>query len=171
MATKSSRRFIPHLIHLTGLTFFTSSLLYIPHMTDPLHFGFGSSYQFLTIISLTLSFLTLLIALLADLSLSPSLSKIKTLLSICVTPLEVLVTMFYWGLRAVNKDLVTPKGHELRFLVDLVFHAMPALMLVFDFLMCGPGWEIRPQDAMALDLVLTFCYWGWVEICASRNGW
>lgn len=67
--------------------------------------GYGWHFQFLTIIGLTLATTTFAFALLADLTKSPRLFLIKNMLSVCSTPLEALISILYWGLRAVRMAL------------------------------------------------------------------
>lgn len=63
--------------------------------------AYGWHFQYLTVIGLTLATVTFAIGLLADITLSPRLFLAKNLLSICSTPLEVLISILYWGLRLV----------------------------------------------------------------------
>jgi len=167
----SSPRSISAIIHAAGILSFAASFSWLPNITNPLHSGFGGHYQFLTFIALTISTITFVVGLLADISLSKQLFALKNILSVCATPLEVLVTILYWSIRAVDKRFVMPPGHELPFIPDFGFHAMPAVMLVLDLMLLSPPWSIKAYSAMGLDSVLTFLYWGWVEYCFSINGW
>ena len=63
--------------------------------------------------------LTFAFGLLADLSLSPRLFAIKNMLSVCSAPLEVLVSILYWGIGAIDRSLIVPPDLELPFLPDL----------------------------------------------------
>jgi hypothetical protein len=133
--------------------------------------SYGGQFQFLTIIGLAASLLTFTIGLLADLTMNPHLFAIKNRLSVCSAPLEVLVSILYWSLTAIDKTLVVPPDLVLPFLPDFGFHAMPAIMLTIDLLFLSPPWTIKAYPAMALSLTLAFLYWGWVEYCYSKNGW
>ncbi|RFU28959.1 hypothetical protein B7463_g7398, partial [Scytalidium lignicola] len=167
----SSSRSISTILHVVGLLFFAAAFSWLPNITNPLHDGFGGSYQFLTIIALTLSTITFLVGFLADVSLSAPLFALKNIFSICATPLEMLVTILYWSLRAIDKRFVVPPGHELPFIPDLGFHAMPGIMLTLDLMLLSPPLTIKAYGAMTLDSALIFLYWGWVEYCFSLNGW
>jgi len=158
-------------MHAAGLLSFAASLLWLPNITNPLHNGFGGHYQFLTFIALTISTITFIFSLLADISLSKQLFALKNLLSVCATPLEVLITTLYWSIRAVDKKLVVPPGHELPFIPDFGCHAMQAIMLTLDLMLLSPPWPIKAYSALGLDSVLAFLYWGWVEYCFTINGW
>jgi hypothetical protein len=166
-----SPRSVSSIIHTAGLLLFAAAFSWLPHISNPLHNGFGGSYQFLTIIALTISTMTFALGLLADIFLSEQLFVLKSIFSICATPLEVLVSIMYWGLRAVDKKLVIPPGHEIPFLPDFGFHAMPAIMLTLDLIVLSPPWSIKAYSALKLDFMLTFLYWSWVEYCFSINGW
>ncbi|KAI9739752.1 MAG: hypothetical protein M1834_006472 [Cirrosporium novae-zelandiae] len=64
--------------------------------------SYGWHFQYLTILGLSLATLTFLFGSLADISLSRSAFFVKNALSILSTPLEVLISILYWGLRAVR---------------------------------------------------------------------
>jgi hypothetical protein len=70
--------------------------------------SYGWHFQYLTIIGLALSTLTFACGLLADLTLSRRLFAAKNALSVASAPIECLITILYWGLRAVSQD-VSPK--------------------------------------------------------------
>ena len=159
------------IIHGIGLVSFAASFLWLPHITNPLHAGFGGSYQFLTIIALTASMITFGVGLIADISLSDRLFALKNLLSMCATPLEVLISALYWSLHTIDKRLVVPPGHELPFIPDFGFHAMPAIMLVVDFILLSPSWAITGCQALVMSSGLFLFYWSWLEYCFSFNRW
>jgi hypothetical protein len=167
----SPARTLSALIHLAGVASFSASFAYLRSFPTPLAESFGGEFQFLTIIGLALALVTFVLGLLADLTLSPALFGVKNALSVCAAPLEVLVSVLYWGLCAIDKTLVAPSEIALPFVPDFGFHAMPAIMLTLDLLLLSPPWTIRAYPAMALSTTLAFLYWGWVEYCYSRNGW
>ncbi|KAH8910783.1 hypothetical protein BR93DRAFT_934370 [Coniochaeta sp. PMI_546] len=158
-------------IHLVGILSFCASFRYLVLYPTPMSESYGGQFQFLTIIGLAASLLTFSIGLLADLTGSSRLFAVKNRLSVGSAPLEVLVSILYWGLTAIDKTLVVPPDLELPFLPDFGFHAMPAIMMTLDLLLLSPPWTIRAYAAMALSMITAFLYWGWVEYCFSKNGW
>ena len=64
--------------------------------------AYGWHFQYLTVIGLSLSTLTFAVALLADITSSRRLFLVKNILSICSAPLEVVISVLYWGLRLVS---------------------------------------------------------------------
>ena len=66
--------------------------------------AYGWHFQYLTVIGLSLSTLTFGVALLADITSSRRLFLIKNLLSVCSAPLEVVISVLYWGLRVVSNS-------------------------------------------------------------------
>lgn len=63
--------------------------------------AYGWHFQYLTVIGLTLATLTFTAGLLADMTLSARLFLVKNLLSVCSAPMEVLISILYWGIRLV----------------------------------------------------------------------
>ncbi|KAI9852570.1 MAG: hypothetical protein M1824_001859 [Vezdaea acicularis] len=127
--------------------------------------------QYLTIIGLSLATLTFAFGLLADITLSPQLFLVKNALSVCSAPLEVLISVLYWGISAVDKKLVVPEWVELDPTADIGFHAMPALLLTIDLLFFSPPWTISALPAMGISGALAMAYWAWIEQCFKHNGW
>ena len=115
----SPSRSLSAVVHIVGLASFTSSFVYLQTLINPLHVGFGGHYQFLTIIGLALATITFVVGLLADLTLSPRLFALKNVLSVCSAPLEVLVSVLYWGLCAIDRSLVVPPELGLPVLPDM----------------------------------------------------
>ncbi|EXJ89468.1 hypothetical protein A1O3_02535 [Capronia epimyces CBS 606.96] len=167
----SSPRSVSATIHATGLLCFAASFVWLPNITNPLHRGFGGSYQFLTIIALTLSTMTFATGFVADLSQNTRLAALKSRLSVCATPLELLVTISYWGLRCIDKTLVVPPGHEVPFIPDFGFHAMPGIMIILDLMLLSPPWSIKADGALALNSFMALSYLAWLEYCFSQNRW
>ncbi|KAI1817887.1 FAR-17a/AIG1-like protein [Poronia punctata] len=167
----SPSRSVSMILHTAGIASFAWSFRFLETIETPVSGSFGGNYQFLTIIGLSLALGTFVIGLLADLTLSPALFEAKNFLAVCSAPLEILVSILYWGLCAIDKSLVCPPGAELDFLPDFSLHAAPALFLATDLLLLSPPWTINGYAAMALSQVIAFLYWFWVEYCYSHNGW
>lgn len=107
------------IIHIVGLLSYSYDFWYLQQFPNPVHDGFGGDFQFLTIIGLGLATLTSALALLADVTLSSKLFTAKNVLAVCAAPLEVLISILYWGLCAIDKSLVVPPDLQLPFLPDL----------------------------------------------------
>lgn len=161
------------LIHVVGLASFqaTFSSLFSDPNPNPVFEGYGGAFNYLTIIGLALARITFLVGLLADLTRSSTLFSVKNALSVCSAPLELVISILYWGLRAISRELVAPPGITLPFLPDIGCHAMPAIMLTLDLLLLSPPWTIKAYGAMALSMTLAVFYWIWIEHCFSQNGW
>lgn len=84
--------------------------------------------------------------------------------------METLITTLYWGLRAIDPELVVPKELELPLPPDLSFHLIPTAMLLVDLLFLSPPWAISALPALILSLGIAFAYWFWIELCYSKNG-
>ncbi|KAI8944160.1 FAR-17a/AIG1-like protein [Xylaria longipes] len=158
------------LLHTAGIVSFLASFRFLAQWETPMPTGFGGHYQFLTIIGLALALCTFAVGLVADLTLSPGLFQVKNALAVCSTPLEVLITVLFWGLCAIDKSLVFPPESDLNFIPNFGFHAAPGLFLTLDLLWLSPPWTIGGYAAVALSQTLALLYWFWVEYCYRRNG-
>ncbi|TEY40431.1 hypothetical protein BOTCAL_0431g00080 [Botryotinia calthae] len=161
---------ISALIHLIGLASFSLSYKYLFDFPTFINSSYGWHFQYLTIIGLTLAFLTFVFGFLADITLSPRLFLIKNSLSLCSAPLEVLISVLYWGISAIDKKLLVPPEIYISPYADVGFHAMPAILLTIDLLFLSPPWTINALPAMGLSSTLAVAYWAWVEQCYKYNG-
>ena len=132
--------------------------------------SYGWHFQYLTIIGLSLATVTFALGLLADITESRTLFLAKNILSCCSAPLETVISTLYWGLRAIDPQLVVPKELELPVETDLSFHLIPTTVLLIDLLFLSPPWTISIVPALALSGVIAFGYWFWIELCYSKNG-
>ena len=80
------------------------------------------------------------------------------------------MAMLYWSLRIVDKSLVIPDWAQLPLSADLSFHAIPPVLLVVDFLLLSPPWNISTTSAFGLSSMLALMYWPWVQKCFEHNG-
>ncbi|TQV97142.1 hypothetical protein V2A60_000225 [Cordyceps javanica] len=157
--------------HLVGIASFASSYRFLLQWKTPVSESYGWHLQFLTIIALTLSFFTFVVAVVADVTRSATLFGIKNSLSIVATPLNVVVTTLYFGISAIDPELVVPPEFKIPLAVDLGFHFAPGLLLVFDYLVLSPPWTVGAPVVMGLSTSIAFGYWYWIELCYSKNGW
>ncbi|KAJ5644466.1 hypothetical protein N7507_010477 [Penicillium longicatenatum] len=167
----SPSRGVSALVHLTGLASFFWSFKFMHDNPNRADEAYGWHFQYLTIIGLTLSTLTFLVALLADITLSRRLFLAKNLLSVCSAPLEVLVSVLYWGLRVIDERLVVPDWAVIPLHADLSFHAIPSIVMLVDLLVLSPPWTITALPSLGLSGTIAFGYWFWVEQCFLYNGW
>lgn len=92
-------------------------------------------------------------------------------------PIEIVISILYWGLRAIDTGLVVPPDLPLPPLIyDLCFHFFPALFTTIDAILLSPPWPSSPMNpqapliTLALSTAIAFSYWFWIEICFSQNG-
>ncbi|PIG83382.1 AMP dependent ligase/synthetase [Aspergillus arachidicola] len=140
------------LVHLLGLSSFVCMHENPNHANE----AYGWHFQYLTVIGLSLSTLTFAIGLLADVTLSARLFLIKNLLSICSAPLEVLISILYWGLRVIDERLVVPDWAVIPLNADISFHAIPSIVLLIDLFLLSPPWTISILPALGLSSTIAF---------------
>ncbi|KXT09963.1 hypothetical protein AC579_10265 [Pseudocercospora musae] len=167
---RSPSRGASALLHLFGLASYAYSFAYLVRNPNPANYSYGWHMQYLTIIGLSLATATFVFGLLADLTLSHRLFHIKNALSVSSAPLECLITLLYWGLRAIDPKLVLPDwAPRIAWSADISFHALPSIALVIDLLFFSPPWTIAFLPALGISLSIAFGYWFWIERCYSFN--
>lgn len=167
---ESPSRSVSAMVHIVGLASFVYSFQYLSAHPNHINQSYGWHFQYLTIIGLTLATITFVLGLLSDLTLSRRLFFAKNVLSCCSAPMETLISALYWGLRAIDPELVVPKELALPLPSDMSFHLVPTVMLLTDLLLLSPPWTIGALPAMLLSLSIAFTYWFWIELCYSKNG-
>jgi hypothetical protein len=139
----SPGRGLSAIVHTIGITSFTLSYKYLIDFPTMINESYGWHWQYLTILGLTVAYVTFIFGLLADITLSPKLFLIKNTLSLCSAPLEVLISVLYWGISAIDKTLVVPPEIHIAPWADIGFHAMPSVLLTIDLLFLSPPWTCR----------------------------
>ncbi|KAF1920011.1 FAR-17a/AIG1-like protein-domain-containing protein [Ampelomyces quisqualis] len=139
--------------------------------------SFGWHLQFLTILGITICTVCFTLGLLADTTCSTTLFTLKNYISLIATPLEIVISILYWGLRALDTTLVVPADHPLPALIpDLGFHFFPALFTTLDTMLLSPPWPSSPANpqapllTLALSAAVALLYWVWIETCFAYNG-
>jgi hypothetical protein len=106
-----------------------------------------------------------------------TLFTIKNYLALVAAPMEIVISILYWGLRAIDTSLVVPPDLPLPPLIyDMTFHLFPAVVLTLDTILLSPPWPSSPMNpnapliSLVTSTAIAFLYWFWIEICYSRNG-
>lgn len=152
----SPSRSISAIIHILGIASFSASFRWLFLYPSPENEKFGGVFQFLTIIGLALALTSMVLGLLADVTLSSTLFNAKNVISVCSTPLEVLVSILYWGITLIDKRLLVPEEYQLPFWPDFGFHASKLLLETVTPIVCvcslswavrdhGKGWKLRDR--------------------------
>ena len=159
------------LLHLLGIASFGYNFYFLTTWETPFTHAYGWHFQFLTIIGLAAALVCFTLGALADITRSPSLFGAKNAISVLATPLAAVISALYWGIRAIDPELLIQDGFELPLLVDIGFHLAPVVFLTLDLVLLSPPWTIPAYGTMTLSTVLAFGYWYWVELCFTKNGW
>lgn len=182
-------------LHVAGLINFYLCFKFLSDNPNIFNSSFGWHLQFLTIIGISISTLTFIVALFADLTstalekspelpsdppaaaLSSHLFRLKNYLSLVAAPIEITISVLYWSLKAIDgKLLVSPDIPLPPVLYDVAFHLVPAVVLTIDSLLLSPPWpttpmnESAPMITLAISTMTAFSYWTWIEVCYSQNG-
>ncbi|KAI8978399.1 FAR-17a/AIG1-like protein [Pilobolus umbonatus] len=130
---------------------------------------FGGHFQFLTILGVTLSATSNFLRIIS--LLTGYLTGVYEALTSVATPIECLVSVFYWPIFFYNKELLIPSemGVNISLTLDLALHLIPAIVCATDLLVFNKGFKRNPLHILA---IYTFAmgYYFWVNICYSHNG-
>lgn len=168
---RSPSRSFSLLLHILGSASFAYNFHFLTTWETPFNVAYGWHFQFLTILGLLAALISFIFGALADITLHPALFKAKNIVSIVATPLEVVISLLYWGIRFIDPELLFPGEFQLPMHIDVGFHLYPALFLTLDLVLLSPPWTIPAYGVMAMSTGLAFSYWYWVELCFSHNGW
>ncbi|SGY50553.1 BQ5605_C001g00895 [Microbotryum silenes-dioicae] len=188
-------------LHLVGLAILSNAfrLLWTPSPVKEYMDGqFGGQWNFLTVLSLAVSWLTFAVAVLKDVLPSVRLfDRLKTTLMIVAVPVEGLVSLLYWGMQVgcppnsfllraqvptltlirtykqfYDPSLLTPKGaiFKIPLFLDISIHAFPALLLWIDFLVFSPPMS-KKANPLLISTVATMGYTTWMEYTNYHNQW
>ncbi|KAL6827189.1 FAR-17a/AIG1-like protein [Trichoderma sp. SZMC 28015] len=167
----SPSRRLSLLFHLLGTADFAYCFYCLTRWKYPRTNGFGWHFQYITNIGLGLSTISFALGALADITSSSAIFKIKNALSVLGAPLEVTVTILYWGIVAMGRNLIVQAGFKLPLLLNLGFHLAPAIFQSLDYILFSPPWTVSTTGLAALSAAFAYGYRCWVEYCHSRNGW
>ena len=167
----SPSRDVSLLLHIIGIASFSYNFHFLTVWDTPIARSYGWHMQFLTIIGLSASLIAFVLGALADITLSPTLFQAKNAVAVLATPLEVVISILYWGLRLIDPKLLMPDDFYMHIIPDMGFHLAPAVLLSLDLVLLSPPWAIPAYGVMAISTVIAFAYWYWVELCFSHNGW
>lgn len=164
-------------LHVAGLISFYHSFKFLADNPNIFNESFGWHLQFLTIIGITLCTICFTFGLLADITSSSNLFTLKNYIALIAAPIEIVISLLYWGIRAVDDALIVPPNLPIPpFLYDLGFHLVPAVVLTLDAILLSPPWPTIPANPQAPMIMLiastgiAFAYWWWIELCFSYNG-
>ncbi|GAA5828793.1 hypothetical protein JCM3766R1_003822 [Sporobolomyces carnicolor] len=161
-----------HLLSFASLSWSFGELFKPSPIHDFMVSQYGGHWQYLTILSLGVSWLVFLFALLKDTFPSVNLfARLKTMTSLIATPIEGFVALAYWGLMLLDPSLLVPPDPEfyLPFKLDISIHGLPAIMLWVDFLCFSPPYP-KSARPFALSTSAVVAYVSWMEFTASKNG-
>lgn len=139
--------------------------LFTPVLRGTVEKTFGGQMQFLTIIALFLTSLTL------ALNQFTSFTNVTYDLLVLSTTVETIVTVYYWAIFHYNRGLLYPKNMPpIPFFVDIFLHFLPAVALWMELLTTVKLHRISRKHIYIIAL-FSICYMFWAEYCYSRNGY
>ncbi|ODN73543.1 hypothetical protein L202_08042 [Cryptococcus amylolentus CBS 6039] len=152
---------------------------------------YGGFWQYLTILGLTISGATMLLAGVQDLLPNIHLIRlIKRTLLLIALPVEFIITSIYWSLiifaphlmlpptdpdaaqGAPSSSTAEPTLFRIPLWMDMSMHLLPGIALVFEFFLLETKYRPPFSTSVAFLLASAFgtSYGFWVEHCAEQNG-
>uniref|UniRef100_A0A060TGS5 ARAD1D33066p n=1 Tax=Blastobotrys adeninivorans TaxID=409370 RepID=A0A060TGS5_BLAAD len=137
----------------------------------PISQSYGSHFQFVTILGLTFTGIAQLFGLFGVLSGIRSFRNIKAYMDLIAAPLEVLISVGYWGIVAYDRKLLMdPEIAPIPPLMfDIFLHALPAVSEIIDVLVFAPRWT-KSYEVLPLFFAVAGGYWSWVHLTFEKNG-
>ncbi|BGO89942.1 hypothetical protein NBRC10512_001926 [Rhodotorula toruloides] len=172
---RSPFAFVLHLVAFASISWSFNELWKPSPMSDFMDSSYGGHWQYLTILSLAIAWLTFLFSLLYDILPLSVFARLKTSVAVLAVPVEGLVGLLYWTLTVVNPALLNPslgEGKEpfrIPFWLDVSLHGLPAVFLWLDFLLFSPPFPTRARPALLSSLAAA-AYVFWLEHAAAKNG-
>lgn len=150
---------------LTSCTTTFVSSFFTPVFRGTVEKTFGGQMQFLTIIALFLTSLTLF------LNQFTAWNNLTYDLLCLSTTVETVVTVYYWTLFHYNRGLLYPKNMDpIPFFVDIFLHFLPALALWMELLTTVKLHRVSRKHIYIIAL-FSICYMFWAEYCFTKNGY
>ncbi|KAK9448968.1 FAR-17a/AIG1-like protein [Limtongia smithiae] len=158
-------------LYTLGAAVFNLDLKYVFEWESPIQQTYGGQLQFLTILGVIASYLTVTIGLMAHILGSSTLLRLKNTMLMLVLPVEVLIGMLYGGITLIDPTLLFPDNVDvfLPVYVDFGLHGAPAILLLIDFLVFSPNFDVQPLLALTTYAIAAYGYWTWVHVAYAAN--
>ncbi|KAJ8098829.1 FAR-17a/AIG1-like protein [Lipomyces tetrasporus] len=160
-------------LYALAAVIFNMALRFVLMADIPINKSYGGQLQFLTILGVVGSYITVTIGLLANIVGSPFLLRVKNSLLVLSAPVEVLISILYGSISLVNRELLVPKSVTF-FMppqMDFALHGAPAILLVIDFLYFSPNWTTSPLAVLTIYSSAGVAYWMWVHRTYAVNNY
>lgn len=131
----------------------------------PPHLAKAGQLQFLTNLALIISLVVYALGFVSHITKSQKLYKLKNNVHPIALALESVVTSVYWPLRLFLLPLLVkdPNRKMIPMSIDLCVHLVPVVVLLVDYLVFLPRWEVSASAAFGVCAVLATAYWSWLK--------
>jgi len=155
---------------LRRILLLSCSVTFVSSMFTPVFRGtvektFGGQMQFLTMIALCMTCMTLLLNQLAYAS------NLTYDFMVLTTTVETIVTVYYWSMFHYSRGLLYPKNMpSIPFFVDIFLHFLPATAIWMELLTTVKLHRISRKHIYII-ISFSISYMLWAEYCYMRNGY
>lgn len=172
------------LYHLLCVSALTYPFVYIATHPNKINAAYGWHFQYLTIVTLSLTYGVFVLAVLLDVlptsprtafgrTLTGGVRATKRAMLLVAAPAECLVSLIYWPIHFVDPTLLAPAELVAVFPLsaDLSMHALPTLLLLVEVFALSEALDASPRTGAIIYGAFGAAYYAWVTHCASKNGW
>ncbi|RKP07155.1 FAR-17a/AIG1-like protein [Thamnocephalis sphaerospora] len=158
------------LFHAVALTALSYPYVIMNSFDTKASLSFGGRMMHLTIIGLGITWVLTAIALVNDLVANKAVTHLRHTVLALAFPLETVITLFYWGIRSHNKNLlVNPDDPDIGLFGDCSFHLIPGMVVWLELCCFSPAFRRQSRHLVTL-MLFTIAYGAWVQLCYHMNG-
>ncbi|KAK9467290.1 FAR-17a/AIG1-like protein [Lipomyces arxii] len=161
----------PAALYLVAAAVLNADLNWVFSSNIPMNRTYGGQFQFLTILGVTVSYITVTTGLLAHIMSSNFLLRTKNRLLMVAAPVEILISLLYGSICLYDRSLLVPQSVTvfLPSYVDFGLHGAPSILLALDFFLFSPNWSLNPISTFILYAFIATGYWIWIHHTYSIN--
>jgi FAR-17a/AIG1-like protein len=134
--------------------------------------AFGSQFVFLTVLGLVASYVVQVLGIVAAVTGSRFTKSLKDGLNKLSAPLELVISILYWSIKAYDPKLLINEEIQERIplWVDVSIHLLPSAVGSLDALFFSSRWRTSFVSIVSQFSVCALAYWHWVDYAYSYNG-
>lgn len=169
----SCQRLVQFLVYTaSSAAFFKTFSFMIYEFPTPINQTYGSHAQYLTILGLGLAHFAQIIGIFATILNCSKLRCVKQSLDIVVAPMEALISILYWSIKAVDPGLlIDPRIAVVPPMwLDICMHFLPTVVELFDVILFNPQWNMSFLTSLVMFSPVGYFYWWWTHFTYEQNG-
>lgn len=138
----------------------------------PINQTYGSHFQYLTILGLSVTFFAQVVGIFAALLNCSKLRAVKQSLDVICAPVEFLISILYWSIKMVDPGLLIDPRIALvpPLWLDVCMHFLPSIVELIDVVFFHPQWTMSVLASVGMFSPFVYAYWVWIHFTYKKNG-